>query len=60
MQVLVKKCGDSASVRIPAAVMEAAGLSLDHPVDIREDRHRHGPRHCLLHRFGRLAGQRMV
>jgi len=37
MQVLVKKWGNSASVRIPAAVMEAARLSLDQPVDIREE-----------------------
>lgn len=37
MQVLVKKWGNSASVRIPAAVMEAAKLSLDQPVDIREE-----------------------
>jgi antitoxin MazE len=37
MQVLVKKWGNSASVRIPAAVMEAAKLSVDQPVDIREE-----------------------
>jgi antitoxin MazE len=37
MKVLVKKWGNSASVRIPAAVMEAARLSLDQPVDIREE-----------------------
>jgi antitoxin MazE len=37
MQVLVKKWGNSASVRIPAAVMEAAKLSLDQHVDIREE-----------------------
>jgi antitoxin MazE len=37
MRVLVKKWGNSASVRIPAAVMEAAKLSLDQPVDIREE-----------------------
>ena len=37
MRVLVKKCGKSASVRIPAAVMEAAKLSLDQPVDVREE-----------------------
>jgi antitoxin MazE len=37
MQVLVKKWGNSASVRIPAAVMEAAKLSLDQPVDIHEE-----------------------
>ena len=37
MQVRVKKWGNSASVRIPAAVMEAARLSVDQPVDIREE-----------------------
>ncbi len=36
MQVLVEKWGNSASVRIPAAVMEAAQLSLDQAVDVRE------------------------
>ena len=37
MRVLVKKWGNSASVRIPAAVMEAAHLSLDDTVDVREE-----------------------
>jgi antitoxin MazE len=37
MKVQVKKWGNSASVRIPAAVMEAASLSLDQCVDIREE-----------------------
>lgn len=37
MRVLVKKWGNSASVRIPAAVMEAAHLELDAPVDVREE-----------------------
>jgi antitoxin MazE len=37
MRVIVKKWGNSASVRIPAAVMQAAKLSLDTPVDIREE-----------------------
>lgn len=37
MKVVVKKWGNSASVRIPAAVMEAARLHLDQPVDIREE-----------------------
>lgn len=32
-----KKWGNSASVRIPATVVEAAKLSLDQPVDIREE-----------------------
>lgn len=37
MRVLVKKWGNSASVRIPAAVMEAAHLELDAPVEVREE-----------------------
>ena len=37
MKVVVKKWGNSASVRIPAAVMEAARLRLDQPVDVREE-----------------------
>lgn len=35
--MIVKKWGNSASVRIPAAVMEAARLHLDQPVDVREE-----------------------
>ena len=37
MKTVVKKWGNSASVRIPAAVMEAARLHLDQPVDMREE-----------------------
>jgi len=37
MQTFVEKWGNSASVRIPAAVMEAVGLYLDEPVDVREE-----------------------
>jgi antitoxin MazE len=37
MRTVVKKWGNSASVRIPAGVMQAAGLELDEPVDIREE-----------------------
>ena len=37
MRVIVKKWGNSASVRIPAPVMAAARLSLDQPVEIREE-----------------------
>ncbi|MDR2016285.1 MAG: AbrB/MazE/SpoVT family DNA-binding domain-containing protein [Burkholderiales bacterium] len=33
---MVKKWGNSAAVRIPAAVMAATGLCLDEPVDVRE------------------------
>lgn len=34
MQVLVKKWGNSAAVRIPASVMEASRLGLDDPVEV--------------------------
>ncbi|MGA7343499.1 MAG: AbrB/MazE/SpoVT family DNA-binding domain-containing protein [Terracidiphilus sp.] len=34
---MVKKWGNSASVRIPAAIMESARLALDDAVDIREE-----------------------
>jgi len=37
MKTTVKKWGHSASVRIPAAVMQAAQLRLDEPVDVREE-----------------------
>ena len=37
MKSAVKKWGNSASVRIPAAVMQAAHLELDEPVDVREE-----------------------
>ena len=36
MRVTIKKWGNSASVRIPASVMEAASLHLDEAVDIHE------------------------
>jgi antitoxin MazE len=37
MKAVVKKWGNSASVRIPAALLQAANLSLDQSVDIREE-----------------------
>jgi len=40
MRVLVKKWGNSAAVRIPASVMEAANLNLDQPVDVKEEQGR--------------------
>lgn len=40
MRAHVKKWGNSASVRIPSAVMKAANVRLDQPVDIREERGR--------------------
>jgi antitoxin MazE len=37
MRTVVKKWGNSASVRIPAAIMQAAHLNLDEVVDVREE-----------------------
>ena len=37
MQGVVKKWGNSAAVRIPASVLEAAHVQLDQPVDVREE-----------------------
>lgn len=37
MRAVVKKWGNSASVRIPTAVLQAADLGLDEPVDVREE-----------------------
>jgi antitoxin MazE len=40
MTVLVKKWGNSAAVRIPANVLAEAGLEIDQPVEVRQDRGR--------------------
>ena len=37
MRTIVKKWGNSASVRIPAGIMKAVHLDMDAPVDIREE-----------------------
>ena len=37
MRATVKKWGNSASVRIPAAIMKAARLNLDEAVEVREE-----------------------
>ncbi len=37
METFVKKWGNSAAVRIPAAVMASAHLKLDDAVDVREE-----------------------
>jgi antitoxin MazE len=37
MKSVVKKWGNSAAVRIPAAVMDAIPLELDESVDVREE-----------------------
>ena len=40
MTALVRKWGNSAAVRIPARLLADAGLDLDQPIEIREDRGR--------------------
>jgi antitoxin MazE len=37
MPATVRKWGNSAAIRIPASVMQAARLELDAPVEIREE-----------------------
>jgi antitoxin MazE len=37
MRGVVKKWGNSAAVRIPASVLEAADVRLDQAVDVREE-----------------------
>lgn len=37
MQAVIKKWGNSAAVRIPAAIMQAIRLQLDQTVDVREE-----------------------
>lgn len=37
MRVTVRRWGNSAAVRLPAAVMRAARLELDAPVEVREE-----------------------
>ena len=37
MRVTIKKWGNSASVRIPSAIMQAAHLDLDATVEVREE-----------------------
>lgn len=36
MQVVIKKWGNCAAVRLPAAVMKSANLSIDQPVEVEE------------------------
>jgi len=40
MEVIVKKWGNSAAVRIPAAIMAAAHVALDQHVEVREEQGR--------------------
>lgn len=37
MRVRIRKWGNSASVRLPAALLKSTGLALDQEVDVRED-----------------------
>lgn len=37
MQVIVKKWGNSAGVRIPSSVLAATGIKIDQAVDVREE-----------------------
>ena len=37
MRVTVRRWGNSAAIRLPAAVMRAARLELDAPVEVREE-----------------------
>lgn len=37
MRVMVKKWGNSASVRLPAQILRAAALEVDQAVDVREE-----------------------
>lgn len=37
MRAIVKKWGNSAALRIPASVLQAAALAVDQPVDVREE-----------------------
>ena len=40
MRAVVKKWGNSASIRIPSTVLKAAKIEIDDPVDIRAERGR--------------------
>jgi len=40
MRVIVKKWGNSASIRIPATVLKAARIGINDPVDVREEQGR--------------------
>ena len=40
MVVMVKKWGNSAAVRIPATLLADAGIAVDQPVEIRQEKGR--------------------
>jgi antitoxin MazE len=51
MRAIVKKWGNSAAVRIPSGIMQAAHLTLDAEVDVREQ---HGQIVIEPIRFGKV------
>lgn len=59
MRALIRKWGNSASIRIPAWLMEAACLNLDETVDIREESGRIviEPIHPKKYELGRLLAE---
>lgn len=65
MRVVVKKWGNSASVRIPSGIMQAARLQLDEAVDIREEDGRiviepiHTPEHTLAQLLAGITPENM-
>jgi antitoxin MazE len=40
MKITIRKCGNSAAVRIPAAILAAAHIGLDQVVEVREEQGR--------------------
>ena len=53
MQAVIKKWGNSAAVRIPAAVMQAIRLQLDQTVDVRVTEETAHRRQAPINRRGR-------
>jgi antitoxin MazE len=65
VRAVIKKWGNSASVRIPARIMEAARLTLDAPVDVREENGRivieplRTPAHDLKHLLDAITAKNL-
>jgi antitoxin MazE len=65
MRTIVKKWGNSAAVRIPASVMEAADFRLEDLVDVSEEKGRiivkrvQSKRHDLNDLIGRITKQNL-
>jgi antitoxin MazE len=65
VKVVIKKWGNSASVRIPASVMTAARLTLDSAVDVREEDGRiivepiHAATYDLDHLLGAITAKNL-